>query len=96
MKLQNLKEGTRSSIIKSINSNNKSKLNKLPLLKNISNTKRKTKPYFNTVDNYKKEKNKWIKEGKKSKTVSIKYPNFTTVSKNHKIKDNIAKISISS
>lgn len=95
MRLLNSKEGTRQSIIKSISSNSKLKLNKLHQLKNISNIKKRIKPYYNTVENYKKEKNKWMKEEKKLKIVSIKYPNYITVSKSPKLKDNIVKINMS-
>lgn len=65
MKSLNLKEGTKLLIIKLTNLRKKSKLNKSPWLRNILNIKRKTKPYYNTADNYKKERNKWMKEEKK-------------------------------
>lgn len=65
MKSLNLKEGTKLLIIKLTNLRNKSKLNKSLWLKNILNIKRKTKLYYNTADNYKKERNKWMKEEKK-------------------------------
>jgi len=51
--------------IKLTNLKKKSKLNKSLWLKNILNIKRKTKLYYNTADNYKKERNKWMKEEKK-------------------------------
>lgn len=96
MKSLNLKEGTKLSIIKSTSLRKKFKQKKLPQQRNILNTKRKTKLYYNTADNFKKGRNKWIKEDKKLKTVSIKYPNSTTVSKNPKLKDSIVKTNMNS
>lgn len=96
MKQLNLKEGTKQLIIKLTSLRKKSKQNKLLQQRSILNTKRKTKPYCNTADNFKKEKNRWMKEDNKSKTALIKYPNFITVSKSLKLKDNIAKTNMNS
>lgn len=65
MKSLNLKEGTKLLIIKLTSLKKKSKPKKSLWLRNILNIRRKTKPYYNTADNYKKERNKWMKEDKK-------------------------------
>ncbi len=70
------------------------KLSKLLWQKNILNTRKKTKHFWNIADNSRKRKKKWTKEGKKSRTVLTKSLNFTTQLRNLKTSDSTEKMSM--